>query len=71
MTYDWEHKFIVVGVAMVNTEPVEGCFKLSTEEMEELSLMARVDVLKDILGDIQSIYDEALEDLADDAGMTF
>ena len=63
MTYDWEHKFVVAGVALVNAESVEGCFKL-TQEMEELSPMERADVLQDILGDIQSKYDEALEALA-------
>ena len=63
MTYEWEPKFMVAGVALVNTESVEGCFKL-TQEMEELSLMERADVLQDILGDIQFKYDEALEALA-------
>ena len=63
MTYEWESQFIIAGVALVNADSVEGCFKLS-DELAELPALERADVLKDILGDIQARYDEALEDLA-------
>lgn len=69
--YEWEDGWqtnlsvSAVGLVLVNRDAVEGALFFGYA-LPPLGTIARADVLKDILGDAQAAYDEAVEAMGSD-----